>query len=237
MSASVLAIVPALNEESTVAAVVQAIHSGLGADVLVVLLHLSLGERSRHQQLSYVRSLIKDEAHAVVMGDMNSHLSGLLFDSPLADTPLVPAQNAMTFPLPRAVLDDGSQRYRQCRSNGRRVGIARIRERLRKLTPDPAQAMTPADQQKLSELAGAQRKVVPLEPPGWSFDPDEKWYEINRKVDGYYVVFQAKSDPAPMVELSRVLSLADEVIRHKVLRIPAKVYGPPKVAGTTADRA
>jgi small subunit ribosomal protein S6 len=62
-------------------------------------------------------------------------------------------------------------------------------------------------------------------------------YEINRKVDGYYVVFQAKSDPAPMVELHRVLSLADEVIRHKVLRIPAKVYGPPQAAGTTADRA
>ena len=40
-----------------------------------------------------------------------------------------------------------------------------------------------------------------------------------------------------MVELSRVLSLADEVIRHKVLRIPEKVYGPPKVAGSSADRA
>jgi len=36
MSASVLAIVPALNEEATVAAVVQAIRSELGADVLVV---------------------------------------------------------------------------------------------------------------------------------------------------------------------------------------------------------
>ena len=62
-------------------------------------------------------------------------------------------------------------------------------------------------------------------------------YEINRKVDGYYVVFQAKSNPAPMVELHRVLSLADEVIRHKVLRIPAKVYGPPQAAGASADRA
>jgi small subunit ribosomal protein S6 len=62
-------------------------------------------------------------------------------------------------------------------------------------------------------------------------------YEINRKTDGYYVVCQAKSEPPAMVELSRVLSLADEVIRHKVLRIPAKVYGPPKVAGPVADRA
>ena len=31
----------------------------------------------------------------------------------------------------------------------------------------------------------------------------------------------------------RGLSLADEVVRHKVLRIPEKVYGPPKVAGGT----
>ena len=62
-------------------------------------------------------------------------------------------------------------------------------------------------------------------------------YEINRKTDGYYVVFQARSLPPAMVELHRVLSLADEVIRHKVLRIPAKVYGPPQVAGPVADRA
>ncbi len=35
--------------------------------------------------------------------------------------------------------------------------IARIRERLRKLTPDPQQAMTPGDRQRLSELAGKQQ--------------------------------------------------------------------------------
>ena len=38
-----------------------------------------------------------------------------------------------------------------------------------------------------------------------------------------------------MDELHRALSLADEVIRHKVLRIPEKVYGPPKAAGASAD--
>jgi len=50
------------------------------------------------------------------------------------------------------------------------------------------------------------------------------------------VVLQAKAEPAAMDDLHRVLSLADEVIRHKVLRIPEAVYGPPKGAGTaTAD--
>ena len=59
-------------------------------------------------------------------------------------------------------------------------------------------------------------------------------YELNHRTEGYYVVLQARSEPAAMHELGRVLSLADEVIRSKVLRIPEKVYGPPKVAGSTA---
>jgi ribosomal protein S6 len=37
-----------------------------------------------------------------------------------------------------------------------------------------------------------------------------------------------------MEVLHRTLSLADEVIRHMVLRIPEKVYGPPKAAGASA---
>ena len=59
-------------------------------------------------------------------------------------------------------------------------------------------------------------------------------YELKRRTEGYYVVIQARSEPPAMDELHRVLSLADEVLRHKVLRIPEKVYGPPKTAGTSA---
>lgn len=50
-------------------------------------------------------------------------------------------------------------------------------------------------------------------------------YEVRHRWEGYYVVLQAKSEPGPMQELDRTLSLADEVIRHKVLRIPEHVYG------------
>ena len=59
-------------------------------------------------------------------------------------------------------------------------------------------------------------------------------YEIRHKSEGYYVVVQAHAEPAAMDELHRTLSLADEVIRHKVLRIPEKVYGPPRAAGAAA---
>ncbi|MDP6375759.1 MAG: endonuclease/exonuclease/phosphatase family protein [Pseudomonadales bacterium] len=62
-----------------------------GFEVLVVLLHLSLGERSRHRQLEYVRQIIEGEERVVVMGDMNSHLERVLFDSPLEDSALRPA--------------------------------------------------------------------------------------------------------------------------------------------------
>ena len=59
-----------------------------GAEILVVLLHLSLGGVSRQAQLAYVRELIKGEDHAVVMGDMNGLLTRLLSRSPLKHSPL-----------------------------------------------------------------------------------------------------------------------------------------------------
>jgi small subunit ribosomal protein S6 len=60
-------------------------------------------------------------------------------------------------------------------------------------------------------------------------------YRLKHRWEGYYVVFQARAEPAVMDELNRTLSLSDEVLRHKVLRIPEAVYGPPKGAGAPAD--
>ncbi len=57
-------------------------------------------------------------------------------------------------------------------------------------------------------------------------------YELKHRWEGYYVVLQARAEPAAMAELDRTLSLADEVIRHKVLRVPEAVYG--KLAGAGA---
>jgi small subunit ribosomal protein S6 len=60
-------------------------------------------------------------------------------------------------------------------------------------------------------------------------------YEVKHRWEGYYVVLQAKAEPAAMDELHRTLSLADEVLRHKVLRIPEAVYG--KLAGSGVSDA
>lgn len=62
-------------------------------------------------------------------------------------------------------------------------------------------------------------------------------YEVKRRTEGYYVVLQVRAEPAAMDELHRVLSLADEVLRHKVLRIPEKVYGPPGAAAAATDQS
>ena len=51
----------------------------------------------------------------------------------------------------------------------------------------------------------------------------QKWgrrrlaYEIARQNEGYYVVLPFSSEPDAVLELDRVLSLADEVLRFKVV--------------------
>lgn len=62
-------------------------------------------------------------------------------------------------------------------------------------------------------------------------------YEVKHRWEGYYVVLQARAEPVAMDELHRVLSLADEVIRHKVLRVPEEVYGPPNRAAAATPSA
>jgi small subunit ribosomal protein S6 len=61
-------------------------------------------------------------------------------------------------------------------------------------------------------------------------------YEINHKSDGYYVVIEATAEPPAMADLDRMLHLADEVIRYKVVRLPDKVAGraTASVAATSA---
>jgi small subunit ribosomal protein S6 len=58
-------------------------------------------------------------------------------------------------------------------------------------------------------------------------------YELKHRWEGYYVVFQSRAEPATVTELNRFLSLADEVLRHRVVSIPEHMYGktrPPAPA-------
>ena len=45
-------------------------------------------------------------------------------------------------------------------------------------------------------------------------------YEINHKHEGYYLVLNLVAEPGALDGLERSLRLADEVVRHKLIRLP-----------------
>ena len=45
-------------------------------------------------------------------------------------------------------------------------------------------------------------------------------YEINHKNEGFYVVFEIEAEPGALDDVDRNLRLADEVVRHKIIRLP-----------------
>ncbi|HEV7762230.1 MAG TPA: 30S ribosomal protein S6 [Acidimicrobiales bacterium] len=60
---------------------------------------------------------------------------------------------------------------------------------------------------------------------GGEVKSQERWgrrrfaYEINHKHEGYYVVYEFVGGE-DLDQLERALRLADEIVRHKVLRLP-----------------
>lgn len=63
---------------------------------------------------------------------------------------------------------------------------------------------------------------------GGSISKLDRWgrrrlaYEIDRATEGYYLLAEFAADPAEVRELDRVLALADEVIRFKVVVLPER---------------
>jgi small subunit ribosomal protein S6 len=60
-------------------------------------------------------------------------------------------------------------------------------------------------------------------------------YEINHKWEGIYVVLEIVTEASNLDELERQLRIADEVVRHKVMRLPDQEAAKRKLVGTTAD--
>jgi small subunit ribosomal protein S6 len=48
-------------------------------------------------------------------------------------------------------------------------------------------------------------------------------YEVGHKREGYYVMIEFTAEQPTVGDLDRLLALADEVVRHKLIRIPDKV--------------
>lgn len=45
-------------------------------------------------------------------------------------------------------------------------------------------------------------------------------YELKHKTEGYYVFIETAAEPEVMAEVDRMLSLSDQVLRHRVIRQP-----------------
>jgi len=48
-------------------------------------------------------------------------------------------------------------------------------------------------------------------------------YPVHHRSEGYYALMDTRAEPPAMAEVHRMLGLADEVIRHKVIRLPDKL--------------
>ncbi len=62
-------------------------------------------------------------------------------------------------------------------------------------------------------------------------------YEIDHKQEGYYVVWELTSDGADLEALERSLRLADEVVRHKLVRLPDREAARRGLFGGQAEPA
>jgi small subunit ribosomal protein S6 len=45
-------------------------------------------------------------------------------------------------------------------------------------------------------------------------------YEIDHKHEGHYMVFEIVTEAAGLDDVDRMLRLADEIVRHKIIRLP-----------------
>ena len=59
-------------------------------------------------------------------------------------------------------------------------------------------------------------------------------YEINHKWEGIYVVLEIVTEATNLDELERQLRIADEVVRHKVIRLPDREAARRKLVGAPA---
>ena len=95
------------------------------------------------------------------------------------------------------------------------------------LAPRAYELMVIIDAELGDEVIDATVKRIAglLEQRGATVKREDRWgrrrfaYEINHKLEGYYVVFEFVGG-SDLDQLERALRLADETVRHKVVRLP-----------------
>lgn len=76
-----------------------------------------------------------------------------------------------------------------------------------------------------SNLVDSSMRLIPLQAAqtsGFSAGRRRFAYEINHKWEGIYVLYEIVTEASNLDDLERMLRIADEVVRHKLLRLPDK---------------
>ena len=98
-----------------------------------------------------------------------------------------------------------------------------------------------------TDVADADNKVIVdrvealINDAGGELTKTDRWgrrkfaYLINHKAEGYYVVFDFTADPAKLEPMERYLRLHDDVVRHKIFRLPDAEAARRTLAAVAAD--
>jgi small subunit ribosomal protein S6 len=63
-------------------------------------------------------------------------------------------------------------------------------------------------------------------------------YEIEHKNEAYYILIELRASAEAVIEADRSMLLADDIIRHKIIRIPEHIFGKaPAVRPSDDSRA
>jgi len=82
-----------------------------------------------------------------------------------------------------------------------------------------------------------------IAPQGGTLGQVHKWgrrrfaYELKHRWEGYYALAEINTIPESVAELDRVLTLSDDVVRHKIVRVPEVVAGRKQPASSSAAPA
>jgi small subunit ribosomal protein S6 len=64
----------------------------------------------------------------------------------------------------------------------------------------------------------------------------QKWgrrrfaYELKHRHEGYYALVEMNAEPEAISDIDRMLTLSDDIVRHKIIRIPESVAGRERPA-------
>ena len=60
-------------------------------------------------------------------------------------------------------------------------------------------------------------------------------YELKHKTEGFYLFLEVVAEPEAMAEVDRMLTLTDEVLRHRIIRQPDKLAGRADPGEASSD--